>query len=119
ELVGVGAGGGAELDEALEALDEAVERRTIQRFEHGGLDYRDFLFAGELALDGRLRPVKGVIAMASLAAKLGLRGVIVPAENADEASVTPGVETYGVRTLSEVVGLLTGSLAAEPMPPVD
>ena len=70
-----------------------------------GLDPREFLFAGELALDGRVRPVKGVIAMASLAASKRMRGVIVPAENAAEAAVVPGVEVLGVRTIVEVVGL--------------
>lgn len=83
------------------------------------LDHRRFLFAGELALDGRLRPIKGVIAMAMLAQRRGLQGVVVPAENAVEAAVVEGVETYGARTLAEVVGLLNGSLSPEPHPPVD
>ena len=90
-----------------------------------GLDHRRFLFAGELALDGRLRPIKGAIALATLAAQHGLDGVVLPAENGVEAAVAanlPGkreLEIYGVRTLSEVVGLLTGHLEREPLPPTD
>lgn len=83
------------------------------------LDYRGLLFAGELALDGRLRPVRGVIAMAALARQRGARGVVVPAENAPEAAVVEGIDVHPVRTLAEVVGLLRGELAAAPAPPVN
>ena len=72
------------------------------------IDARSLIFAGELALDGRVRPVKGAIALASMAKEKGARGIVVPSENASEAAVVPGVEVYGVRTLAEVVGLLDG-----------
>ncbi len=83
------------------------------------LDLRQFLVAGELALDGRVRPVRGVIALAALAKHRGARGVIVPADNANEAAIVPGIEVYGVRTLSEVVGLLSGQLDIPPTPTPD
>lgn len=76
------------------------------------------MMAGELALDGRIRPVRGVIAMADLARQEGLDAVLVPAENAAEAAVA-GPTTFGVRTLAEVVGLLNGLLDLEPHPPPD
>jgi len=79
----------------------------------------EYLIAGELALDGRVRPVRGVIAMAALAKSLGLRGVIVPQANAPEAAVVPGVEAIGIGTLTELVGLLNGQLEAVPHPPLD
>lgn len=85
----------------------------------GPLDHRRYLFAGELALDGRLRPVRGVIAMAALAKARGLRGVVVPAENAPEAAVVPGVEAIGAATLAEVLGYLNGSLEPRPHAPAD
>lgn len=85
----------------------------------GPIDPRQFLFAGELALDGRLRPVRGVIAMAALAKSRGMRGVVVPRENAPEAAVVPSVEAIGVSTLAEVVGMLTGALPASSHAPVD
>lgn len=85
----------------------------------GPIDPRQFLFAGELALDGRIRPVRGVIAMAALAKARGMRGVVVPRENAPEAAVVPGVEAIGVSTLAEVVGMLTGALPAASHPAVD
>jgi len=77
-------------------------------------DYRRYLFAGELALDGRVRPVKGVIALATLARAQGAAGVVVPADNAAEAAIVEGIDVLGVRTLGEVVGLLNGRLEAVP-----
>lgn len=80
-----------------------------------GLDPRRHLLAGELALDGRLRPIRGALALAELARTCGAMGVILPAENAPEASVVESVEVHGVRTLAEAVGLLTGAIEARPM----
>ncbi|MFO0832963.1 MAG: YifB family Mg chelatase-like AAA ATPase [Phycisphaerales bacterium] len=82
-------------------------------------DLRQYLIAGELALDGRVRPVKGVIALAALAKARAARGVIVPADNADEASMVEGIEVFGVRTLSEVVGLVNGDIEPRPHPSPD
>ncbi len=84
-----------------------------------GLDLRQFLIAGELALDGRVRPVRGIVALAALARQRGLRGVIVPADNANEAAIVEGIDVYGVRTLSEVVGLATGNLDVSPTPTIN
>ncbi len=112
-------------DDQLAALDAAIGGPGGGAGEGGGpeqhepLDPRRYLIAGELALDGRLRPIRGVIAMAALAKSLGLTGVIVPAVNAGEAAVVPGVEAIGASTLIEVVGLLTGRLEARPEPPPD
>ncbi len=84
-----------------------------------GLDPRRALIAGELALDGRIRPIRGVIAMVSLAKSMGLDAVVVPSENAAEASVVEGVRVFGVSSLSQVVGLMNGSLDLEPCPTAD
>ncbi len=92
---------------------------VLDPVEQDQLVLPSLLVAGELALDGRLRPVKGVIAMAHLAASMGLRGVIVPRENAREASAVESIDVFGVSTLAEVVALLNGSLEAEPHPPID
>ncbi|MDX2116238.1 MAG: YifB family Mg chelatase-like AAA ATPase [Planctomycetota bacterium] len=84
-----------------------------------GLDHRKLLFAGELALDGRVRPIRGAIALAALARARGFQGVVVPADNADEAGVVQEIEVHAVRTLTEVVGLLTAALDPRPHPAVD
>jgi magnesium chelatase family protein len=65
------------------------------------------LLAGELSLDGTIRPVRGALSMAVCARAAGIPNLILPAENAAEAAVVDGVTVYGVRHLSEVVALLT------------
>ena len=61
---------------------------------------------GELALDGALRPVPGALVMAEHAARRGWRRLVVPEANAAEASLVPGIEILGVRTLRHAVDVL-------------
>ncbi|MEA5464565.1 YifB family Mg chelatase-like AAA ATPase [Leptothoe sp. PORK10 BA2] len=68
----------------------------------------NYLLLGELSLDGSLRPVAGVMAMAAAAPELGLKGLIVPADNAQEAAVVPGLSVYGFESITEVVEFLNG-----------
>src|SRR5262245_7578938 len=58
------------------------------------------LFAGELSLDGSLRPVRGALSIAVMARELGLDRVVVPDGNAAEAAVVEGVEACPVRSLA-------------------
>jgi len=102
---------------AVTARTNRVAGGDLQNGE--GLDFRRVLLAGELALDGRLRPVKGAIALAALAKAKGYSGVIVPHENAAEAAVVSNLDVFGVRTLTEVVGLLTGQIDPQPVAPPD
>lgn len=101
------------------ALAALIADGTIAPGQGAGLDHRRYLIAGELALDGRVRPIRGALAMASLARSNGAAGVIVPARDAQEAAVVPGLEVFGVNSLAEVVGLFNGTLTLEPHPPVD
>ncbi|MBU0617579.1 MAG: YifB family Mg chelatase-like AAA ATPase [Planctomycetes bacterium] len=73
-----------------------------------------YLLAGELALDGRVRPIKGALSMAIHGRENDFRGLIVPRENAEEAAVVDEIEVYGVTTLSDAAGLLAGELPLEP-----
>jgi magnesium chelatase family protein len=66
------------------------------------------LFAGELALDGSLRPVPGVLAYAQLAAASGIGQLFVPTQNAPEAALIEGVVVYGAQSLLEIYGHLMG-----------
>lgn len=76
----------------------------------------DYLIAGELSLSGKTRPVRGALAMALLARKEGKRGLIVPAESADEAALVSGINVYPVISLDETVRFLNGEFAIEPLP---
>ncbi|GAB4216058.1 MAG: YifB family Mg chelatase-like AAA ATPase [Synechococcales cyanobacterium] len=73
------------------------------------------LFLGELALDGSLRPVAGVLPMVATAQRLGYERVIVPAANGEEAGVVQGLEVYGLSCLADVVALLNGSQTFVPI----
>src|SRR5437667_2489402 len=75
---------------------------------------RDFATMGELALDGNVRPIKGALSMAMAAAQRGIPRLLVPAANAREAAVVEAVAVYGIRSLAEAVGILSGQLPAEP-----
>jgi magnesium chelatase family protein len=77
---------------------------------------RDCAMVGELALDGNVRPVKGVLSMAMAARERGFKRLLVPAENAREAAVVEKLAVYGVGTLNDAVGLLAGKLPLEPSP---
>lgn len=71
-------------------------------------------FVGELALDGTLRPVRGVLSMALVARDAGIREFVVPFQNANEAAVVEGLDVIPVGTLAEAVGFLTGELPVNP-----
>jgi magnesium chelatase family protein len=69
-----------------------------------GLDKH--LSVGELSLDGAIRPIRGALSMAVCARENGIQNLILPRENAAEASVVDGVSVFGVRHLAEVVAML-------------
>src|SRR5437868_6030893 len=66
----------------------------------------DYLIAGELSLDGSLRPIRGALSIAVCAARRGIRNLIVPVDNAPEAAVAEGIRVFGLRSLAEVVQFL-------------
>jgi len=70
----------------------------------------------ELGLDGRLKPVPGVLAMAEATARLGLHGIVVAPENAGEAMLAPGVRVIAARTLDHAVGAIVGDQEPAPLP---
>ncbi len=84
-----------------------------------GDKHKRYLFAGELALDGRVRPISGVINLAILASKLKMDGVIVPQDNAGEASVVRDIDVIGADSLTSVVGFLNDMHMIEPAPAPD
>ena len=78
-----------------------------------GESLQDHVLVGELALDGRVRPVNGTLSMAMAAQARGYGTIFVPAANAAEAAVVQGIDVFGVESLAQVVGLLSGQLVLE------
>ena len=70
----------------------------------------NWLIAGELSLDGCVRPIRGALSQALLARNLGIPGVITPAANGEEARLVPEVRVAAVRTLREAAGILSGEI---------
>ena len=76
-----------------------------------------YAVVGELALEGHIRPVKGVLSMAIAASKqAGLRGLVVPTENAGEAAVVEEIEVIPVANLAQAVGFFAGTIDIPPAP---
>ncbi|MBI5360380.1 MAG: YifB family Mg chelatase-like AAA ATPase [Planctomycetes bacterium] len=74
----------------------------------------DYSIVGELALDSSVRPVRGALSMALRAKQDGLKGLIIPAENAPEAAVVKGLDVIPVSSLADAVGFLNGLLPIKP-----
>ncbi len=70
---------------------------------------------GELSLDGAVRPARGILPMALAAREEGLKGIVVPIANSNEAAVVDGIEVIGVDSLSQAVGFLGATLDLPPI----
>ena len=99
------------------AIAVAVLAASGETFPHRALD--DVILIGELTLDGRLRCVPGVLPMVMAASARGITRVVVPEPQIAEATLVPGVEAYGVRSLQQVVAMLRGEAEIPEAPPVD
>lgn len=78
-------------------------------------DLGDYALAGELALSGEVRRVQGILPIVLEMRRIGKKGMLVPLENAAEASVVAGISVYPVRTLREAVDFLAGTCTLEPV----
>ncbi len=84
---------------ALLAIDEQIDRAALH----------DFIALGELALDGALQSVNGMLPMVLGARAAGFRKLIIPAPNAEEAALVDGVELYPVESLASAVAVVGGN----------
>ncbi|MGF1638033.1 MAG: YifB family Mg chelatase-like AAA ATPase [Cyclobacteriaceae bacterium] len=78
-------------------------------------DLESYIIMGELSLDGKLRPIKGVLPIAIEARKAGFKGFILPKENATEAAIVNNLDVIGVECLSEAIGFFEGTQTLEPI----
>ncbi|GAB2771781.1 YifB family Mg chelatase-like AAA ATPase [Streptomyces daliensis] len=94
---------------AVLAAAERIDPRSIA----------DLMMIGELGLDGMVRPVRGVLPAVLAAADAGYRRVVVPEAAAAEASLVPDVTVLGVRSLRQLIALLTDEPVPEEDTPVE
>ncbi|MFJ8790199.1 YifB family Mg chelatase-like AAA ATPase [Streptomyces sp. NPDC102462] len=76
----------------------------------------DIVMIGELGLDGRVRPVRGILPAVLAAADAGYEQVVVPECAAAEASLVPGVSVLGIRSLRQLIALLTDEPVSDEEP---
>ncbi len=79
--------------------------------------FKDTVFLGELALDGKVRPITGILASTEFARKQGFKRVVVPKDNAQEAAIIKGIEVIPVGHLKEAILYLNQQLCALPIVP--
>jgi len=98
------------------AYDLPIAMGILQASEQVNFpNLEDYLLMGELSLDGRLRPIKGVLSIAIEARKRGFKGFILPLENAKEASIVNNIDIIGVETLDQASDFLLGNLTISPL----
>jgi magnesium chelatase family protein len=76
----------------------------------------DLLLVGELALDGSVRPVPGILPMMLMARRRGIADAMVPSANAQEAAIVEGLRVFPVASLPEAVGLASARPRPAPAP---
>ena len=74
----------------------------------------NFIILGELALDGTLRPIRGVLSIAIMAKKNNIQYFILPEDNAKEASIVEGIKIISVKHIKDAIDFLTGKKDIEP-----
>ena len=75
----------------------------------------DYALAGELALSGEVRRIQGILPIVLEMRRIGKRGILVPAENAAEASIVAGIDVHPVHTLREAADFFGGTHAIDPV----
>ena len=79
-------------------------------------DMDDTIVIGEVALDGMVRGVNGVLAITITAVQNGIKSIFVPKENAREAAVIEGITVYGVENVNQIIAHLKGETPIRPTP---
>ncbi|MDY3978701.1 MAG: YifB family Mg chelatase-like AAA ATPase [Tidjanibacter sp.] len=105
----------ADLKKEGSALDLAIAVGILAASEQiptEGLDR--WIIAGELSLDGGVKPIRGALPLAIAARREGFGGVILPSANAEEAAVVEGIDVIGVDTIAQTAAFLSGTESISP-----
>ncbi len=106
----------AELNKSGPSYDLPIAVGYLLASEQIDFETSDKLFIGELALDGRLRPVRGVLPITDEARKLGFKQIYLPQSNAEEAALVEGIEVIGVETLKDLISHINNDITIEAYP---
>ncbi|MBI2175155.1 MAG: YifB family Mg chelatase-like AAA ATPase [Parcubacteria group bacterium] len=100
----------ADLKKEGSTFDLAIALGYLIAYEQLACDTAHTLFLGELALDGSLRPARGVLPLTAAAKAQGFRAVVLPAENAAEAALVSGISVLPAASLRAVIAHLSGKI---------
>ncbi len=78
-------------------------------------DSKNYLIAGELGLEGNLRPIRGVLSFALLAKEVGINTVVVPWQNKNEAGLVKGIRVFAPQNITELISFLEGRGEIDPV----
>lgn len=106
----------ADLPKGSSAYDLPMALAFLLATKQAVFSYEKRFFIGELALDGRLRPVSGVLPLVLFAKRAGFEEVFVPLENAHEAALVPGIRIFASSGFDTLVAHLEGRTRIEPFP---
>jgi magnesium chelatase family protein len=109
----------ASLRKAGPGLDLAMAGALLAASDQLRWDRPPPAMVGELALDGSVRPVPGVLAIAEAARQAGAEGIVVPAENGPEAALVEGIDVVPIDRLEQLRGLADGSCDVERPRPIE
>lgn len=99
-------GSGFDLPIAIGILCETSQASPVK--------VKDYVFVGELSLDGKLRPVSGILPIALETKKNKFKGIILPVENAKEAAIVEEIDVLPFETLTEVIDFLNDEICPQP-----
>lgn len=97
-------------------FDVAIALSYLVATDEIKFDPEDKIFLGELALDGKVRPVRGSLPIAKFAKENKFKELYVPQENAEEAALISGVSVYPISNLKELIEHLSGGRKLKPLP---
>ncbi len=81
---------------------------VLKAYNQLNVDFEDSVIVGEVALDGKIRPANGILAITITAKQNGVKSIFVPKENAMEAAVIEGIDVYGVDNVNQLIAHLKG-----------
>ena len=81
---------------------------VLKAYNQLNVDFKDSVIVGEVALDGKIRPANGILAITITAKQNGIKSIFVPKENAMEAAVIEGIDVYGIDNVNQLIAHLKG-----------
>lgn len=109
----------ADLKKQGPAYDLAIAVGYLIASKQLEFNTQDKIFFGELALDGSLRPVKGVLSISLMAQAHGFKEIFVPKQNAKESSLVHNIKTIPAKSLKEIISHLKNNKKIKPEPCID